>query len=461
MTRTHDSKGSARRLYVLDTNVLLHDPFSMFKFEEHDIFIPFVTLEELDSKKAGNQDINRNARQATRNLEEVVSQDGFSMDVGYPLNSFNGGHARGKLFVQRKSLPFLSDEHIRKNDNLYLSALKYLEETEQDTAVIMVTKDLNLRIKARAMGFKAEDYRHDHAVEDADLLYKGIRYVGDDWFEQFGDGIESWKRDQHTYYRVPKFECLPNEFLCFDSGDLYQVVEVDADGVVLESVIDTTKDKHAIAGICARNEEQRAALALLTDPDVDFVALLGIAGTGKTLLALAAALAQADDEEGFDDILFTRATIALGDEIGFLPGTEEEKLAPWLGALQDSADVIIEAAGKSEISQQDMRTLVKEKVHVRAITFMRGRTFHKKFVILDEAQNLTPKQMKALITRAGEGTKVVCLGNLAQIDSPYLSETSSGLAYAVERFKGWPHFGSLVLHKGERSRLANEGNTRL
>jgi len=450
------------KLYVLDTNVLLHDPFSMCKFKEHDVFIPFVTIEELDGKKAGNLDVNRNARQATRLLDEIVSQDGASMDSGYPLNTFNGGQASGKLFVQRESLPFLADEHVRKNDNLYLSVLKHLTDTHSGRAVIMVTKDLNLRIKARALGFSADDYLHDHAVEDADLIYRGIQYVEGNWLEQFGSNIESWKHDEHVYYKVPKFECRPNEFMSLASGELYQVVEVSDDGVTLESVTDTRKEKNAVMGICARNEEQQAALALLTDPDVDFVSLLGPAGTGKTLLALAAGMQQVD-QEAVDDIIFTRVTIALAgtDDIGALPGSEEEKLAPWVGALYDSVEVIAESSSENVNKQQDIRTMGKEKVQVRALQFMRGRTFHRKFLIVDEAQNLTPKQMKALITRAGEGTKVVCLGNLAQIDSPYLSETSSGLAYVVERFKGWPHFGALVLQKGERSRLANEGNERL
>lgn len=447
------------RLFVLDTNVLLHDPYCVLKFKEHDIYVPFVTLEELDGKKSGNQDVNRNARQATRLIEEIVSQDGFTMETGFPLESFNGGHAKGRLFVQRESLPFLANEHLRKNDNLYLSALDHLNRQHQGREVLMVTKDLNLRIKARAMGFISQDYLHDHALEDADFIYRGWRQVSEDQLTAWGAELQSWQTGRVPHYRVPRSDHRINEFLAFPDGGLYRVIALEENTCVLQGVPDTTKEKNSVMGICARNEEQRAALSLLLDPEVDLVALLGPAGTGKTLLALAAALKQIQ-EGTYDSILFTRANTPLGEDIGFLPGTEEEKIAPWLGALFDNIEVLAELA-QSPGEGQKLRELAKEVVQIRAMTFMRGRTFHRRVVILDEAQNLTPKQMKALVTRAGEGAKIVVLGNLAQIDSPYLSETSSGLSYVVERFKGWPHFGALVLDKGERSRLANAGNDRL
>ena len=462
MVRKPAGKGARKghsKVFVLDTNVLLHDPYSLFRFENHDIYIPFVTLEELDGKKAGTQDVNRNARQATRLLSEIVSQEDGSMVDGYPLDSFNGGHAKGRLFVQRESLPFLANEHFGKNDNLYLAVLDHLTKQHPGREVIMVTKDLNLSIKARAMNFKSEDYKHDHVVEDADVLYRGIVEMADDPF----DGVEtlrSWKEGGKAYYEIPAGERVANEFLHTPDGTLYQVLSVEDGRATLTSVTDYRKPKHAVLGISARNEEQMAAFELLLDPEVDFVALLGPAGTGKTLLALAAGLHLVGKHE-VDDIIFTRATIPLGEDIGFLPGGEEEKMGPWMGALTDNLEVICEASDSGAVEQQKLREFAKLHMSIKAITFMRGRTFHRKYLVLDEAQNLTPKQMKALITRAGEGTKIVCMGNLAQIDSPYLSETSSGLAYAVSRFKGWRHFGALVLQKGERSRLANEGNDRL
>lgn len=447
------------RLFVLDTNVLLHDPYSVVKFKEHDVFVPFVTLEELDGKKAGREDINRNARQATRLLNDILAQPGFTMETGFPLLPFNGGTALGKLFVQREALPFLSNEHIRKNDNLYLSVLDHLRKAHPQREVVLVTKDLNLRIKARAMDFIAEDYLHDHAIEDADLIYRGWRQVTLEQFQAWGDKLQSWRSGRVPHYRIPRTDEKLNEFLVFPDNGLYRVMDVEQDTVVLQAVEDTTKEKNAVLGVCARNEEQRAALALLQDEEVDLVALLGPAGTGKTLLALAAGLKQVIEGK-FDTILFTRANTPLGEDIGFLPGSEEEKISPWLGALFDNIDVLADLA-PTDGEAHKLRELAKEVLEVKAMTFMRGRSFQRKYVILDEAQNLTPKQMKALTTRAGDGTKFVVLGNLAQIDSPYLTEASSGLSYLVEKFKGWEHFGSLVLDKGERSRLANAANERL
>lgn len=449
------------KLFVVDTNVLLHDPNSVLKFAEHDVYVPFVTIEEMDNKKSGQTDVNRNARAATRLLEQIVSQTDGDMVTGYPLITMNGGHAKGRLFVQREQLGFLPGEHHHKNDNLYLSVLNYLTKQYPGRDVVMVTKDLNLRIKARAMGFKAEDFMHDHVVEDADLVYRGWRQLTQDEFDAWGDGLKSWKDGASTFYTVPFTTERYNEFLVFPGGGMFRVTEIDTDAstCTLRSVVDSTIKKNTVMGVQARNEEQRAALELLMDPEVDLVTLLGPAGTGKTLLALAASLSQIDGGT-YDGIVFTRANTPLGEDIGFLPGSEQEKMAPWLGALYDNVDVLCELAG-NEVEAQKVRELGNNNVEIRAVTFMRGRTFHRKVVILDEAQNLTPKQMKALITRAGEGSKLVVLGNLAQIDSPYLSETSSGLAYLVERFKGWPHFGSLVLDKGERSRLANAGNERL
>jgi len=210
-----------------------------------------------------------------------------------------------------------------------------------------------------------------------------------------------------------------------------------------------------IWGIQARNREQNFALNLLVDPEIDFVTLMGIAGTGKTLLTLAAGLAQTMDENIYSEIIVTRATVSIGDEIGFLPGTEEEKMTPWMGALTDNIEVLTHSDEGGEWGRAATNDLLANRIKIRSMSFMRGRTFLNRFVIIDEAQNITPKQMKALVTRAGPGTKMICLGNVGQIDTPYLTETTSGLTFAVDRFKNWSHSAHITLHRGERSRLAD------
>ena len=223
----------------------------------------------------------------------------------------------------------------------------------------------------------------------------------------------------------------------------------------LELLRDFRGDRHGVWGITARNREQNFALNLLTDPEIDFVSVLGPAGTGKTLLTLAAGLAQTLEGNRFAEIIMTRVTIPLGEDIGFLPGTEEEKMEPWMGALMDNLEVLTQSSEGGSWGRQATNDLLRNRIKIRSLNFMRGRTFLNRFVILDEAQNLTPKQMKALVTRAGPGTKLVCLGNIAQIDTPYLTETTSGLTFVVNRFRGWPHSGHITLVRGERSRLAD------
>jgi PhoH-like ATPase len=273
--------------------------------------------------------------------------------------------------------------------------------------------------------------------------------------------MESWQEAGRAFYRISGPICpslLVNEFLHYDYDNPFHAIVRKLEGktAVLEVLKDYTQQKHNVWGITARNREQNFALNLLMDPEVDFITLLGQAGTGKTLLTLASALTQTLDKKIYSEIIMTRVTVPVGEDIGFLPGTEEEKMTPWMGALEDNLDVLNktddDAGDWGRAATQD---LIRTRIKVKSMNFMRGRTFLHKFLIIDEAQNLTPKQMKTLITRAGPGTKVVCLGNIAQIDTPYLTEGSSGLTYVVDRFKGWPHSGHITLMRGERSRLAD------
>jgi PhoH-like ATPase len=313
----------------------------------------------------------------------------------------------------------------------------------------------------------AQDYFNDKVLEDTDMLYTGTRELPEKFWDEHGGNLESWKENGRTVYRVKGPLCpdlLINEFVYRETGAKQDkpfhalVSERSGKTAVLQTLIDFGHHKNSVWGILARNREQNFALNLLMDPEIDFVTLLGQAGTGKTLLTLAAGLTQVLETKLYSEIIMTRVTVPVGEDIGFLPGTEEEKMTPWMGALEDNLDVLNKTDdpnGSGEWGRAATLDLIRSRIKVKSLNFMRGRTFLNKFLIIDEAQNLTPKQMKTLITRAGPGTKVICLGNIAQIDTPYLTEGSSGLTYVVDRFKGWPHSGHVTLQRGERSRLAD------
>ncbi|MQY51211.1 PhoH family protein [Rhodocyclus tenuis] len=451
------------KLFVLDTNVLMHDPTSLFRFEEHDVFLPIMTLEELDNNKKGMSEIARNARQVTRTLDDVVNSSSEGIEEGIPLNIPSRKLASGRLFVQTEAISsdLPAGLPTAKADNQILAVVIHLQRQHPGRAVILVSKDINMRIKARALGLEAQDYFNDKVLEDTDLLYTGMRELPGDFWDTHGPDMESWKKDGHTLYRLKGPLCshlLVNEFV-YQEGErpLYALVrEVAGNTALIETLTDYTHPKNNVWGITSRNREQNFALNLLMNPNVDFVTLLGQAGTGKTLLTLAAGLTQVLESKLYSEIIMTRVTVPVGEDIGFLPGTEEEKMAPWMGALEDNLDVLNKTDDEAgDWGRAATRDLIRSRIKIKSLNFMRGRTFLNKFLIIDEAQNLTPKQMKTLITRAGPGTKVVCLGNIAQIDTPYLTEGSSGLTYVVDRFKGWEHSGHITLQRGERSRLAD------
>ena len=414
-SRAADKLGTTK-LFVLDTNVLMHDPSSIFRFAEHDVYLPMITLEELDDHKKGMSEVARNARQVSRSLDALVGDsDHHQICDGILLSKLGNKDAKGHLYFQTRLQHIQLPEGlpVGKADNQILGVVRALETEHPNRPVVLVSKDINMRIKARALGLPAEDYFNDHVMEDSDLLYTGIAQLPPDFWNKHGKGMESWQESRNgvstTFYRVTGpfiSNLLINQFVYLEpnngeSSFYGQVQQINGKTAVLQTLRDFGHAKHSVWGVTSRNREQNFALNLLMDPECDFVTLLGQAGTGKTLMALAAGLAQ---------VLETK---------------------------------------------QD---LIRSKIKIKSLNFMRGRTFVNKFLIIDEAQNLTPKQVKTLVTRAGPGTKIICLGNIAQIDTPYLTEGSSGLTYVVDRFKGWGHSGHITLARGERSRLADHAS---
>ncbi len=464
-------KKPARRIFVLDTNVLMHDPTAIFRFEEHDIYIPMTVLEELDAGKKGLSEAARNVRQVSRFLDELMQgatktqiDRGLALPTSVPIN-----HGKrppvGRLFFQTQLLQSVLPDSLPGHgaDNAILANTLALQNKFRGARVTLVSKDINLRIKAAILGVHAEDYSSDKTIEDADLLSSGVQKLPANFWEKHGKGMESWQQHGRTFYRIrgPLVrEWQPNQFVydASENGVEAIVRKLDPDSAVLELTVDYRTERNNVWGVSARNREQNLALNLLMDPEVDFVTVLGPAGTGKTLLTLAAGLAQTLDHNRFGEIIMTRVTIPLGEDIGFLPGTEEEKMEPWMGALMDNLEVLTQSQPGGTWGRAATNDLLRHRIKIRSLNFMRGRTFLNRFIIIDEAQNLTPKQMKALVTRAGPGTKMVCLGNIAQIDTPYLTETTSGLTYVVNRFHGWAHSGHITLVRGERSRLADHAS---
>jgi PhoH-like ATPase len=474
-TSRQADKSGTTKMFVLDTNVLMHDPSSLFRFEEHDVYLPMMTLEELDDHKKGMSEVARNARQVSRTLDALIANiDDDAIEAGIPLAKLGNKDAKGRLFFQTRlqNGPTLPEGlPVGKADNQILGVVRNLEAELPGRAIVLVSKDINMRIKARALGLPAEDYFNDHVLEDTDLLYSGITQLPDDFWNKNGKDMESWQENKNgtsaTFYRVtgPTVPTLlVNQFVYHEpkngEAPFYgQVKQINGKTAVLQTLRDFSHSKNNVWGVTARNREQNFALNLLMNPDCDFVTLLGQAGTGKTLLALAAGLAQVLETKLYNEIIVTRVTVPVGEDIGFLPGTEEEKMSPWMGAFDDNLEVLNKSdSDGGEWGRAATQDLIRSRIKIKSLNFMRGRTFVNKFLIIDEAQNLTPKQIKTLVTRAGPGTKILCLGNIAQIDTPYLTEGSSGLTYVVDRFKGWSHSGHVTLARGERSRLADHAS---
>ncbi len=454
-----------KKSYILDTNVLIHDPNAVLNFEEHRVILPMTVLEELDKLKSGKSAVAADCRAAIRLIDQVLgSAQPEEVRQGVPIRRGPQAASQGTLSVLMDPLvedkqDFLSNE---LNDNRIINQLVVLQARDISSKVILVTKDINMRLKARACGLAAEDYHTDQLVSDIRQISKGyLHYPGSFW-----SGVRQVDTQQHlgrTLHFLARQD-LPaalylNQFICDEEGFVARVCELNAERVVLE---DLPRDRLMMAhawGLKPRNLHQAMALHLLQDPDVHLVSLTGPAGSGKTILALAAAIEMIIEAKRYNKIIATRSTPPLAEELGFLPGTEEEKMDPWLGAISDN----IEALHLNDESPSGSIDYVRSKANIqfKALNYIRGRSFQRAVILIDECQNLTPHQMKAIITRAGEGSKVVCLGNLAQIDTPYLSPTSSGLTYMTERFKGFRHGGHMQLEGVPRSILAEYAEVHL
>lgn len=465
------------KLFILDTNVLMHDPYALFRFQEHDVFLPMVVIEELDNSKKGLSEVSRNVRQTSRFLDELINKttqdtlnDGLCFsNLEETMYHKNCPRPSGRIFLQTEIFSSNLPNQLPGNkvDNGIMSTSLALIKKHTDKQIILVTKDINLRIKAAMLGITAQDYFNDYAIDDLDLLHSGLNHLPQNFWEMHSKNLESWQESGNTYYKLtgPLInQWQPNQCI-FHQQDEQRfealVKQVEPEHVLIERSNDYTSKHNSVWGIRARNLEQNFALNLLMDPKIDIVTLLGAAGTGKTLLALAAGLTQTLEQKRYREIIMTRVTIPVGEDIGFLPGTEEEKMTPWMGALMDNLEVLTHSSNHNEWEQNATNDLLRSRIKIRSLNFMRGRTFLNKFIIIDEAQNLSAKQMQTLITRAGPGTKIICTGNLSQIDTPYLTETTSGLTNVIACFQTWQHSGHITLTKGERSRLADFASQQL
>ncbi|GEN25098.1 PhoH family protein [Halomonas cupida] len=456
----------ATRLYVLDTNVLIHDPAALYQFDEHEVVIPMTVLEELDKHKNGIREIARTARQVSRTLSDLTANvDIAQIRQGIPIQRAAGPEGRLRLLCYSDlAAPDNLDD---SPDNRLLGETCRLRDERPDASVILVTKDINLRVKAAALGVPVEDYLTDRAFDDTDVMTDGVKVypdAGHDLWDELAMEVKVEREDDRVIYRL-KGDIPQDWHLGMLVADHPQeasfeaiVREMSPNQATLELL---TNYRHgaSVWGVHAHDSRQNFTLNLLMDDDIDLVTVAGSAGTGKTFMTLAAAFQQTLDSKRFERIVFTRAPISMSEDIGFLPGTEEEKMSPWMGAFHDNMDNLLrdEHDGSSTWNQDATRQLLGSRVQIRAPGFMRGRTLNDTFLIIDEAQNFTPKQLKSLVTRAGRNTKIVCLGNVGQIDTPYLTANTCGMAALVQNFRHWPHAGHVTLQSVERSRLALAG----
>lgn len=442
--------------YVVDTNVLIHDPNALLNFEEHHVALPMTVLEELDKLKTGKHGVAAECRQAIRLIDKLLG-DATPLEIEQGLKIARGkGEPKGTFSIITLNPTTSQSLPDSLNDNKIINQALELRRTSK-RKVVLVTKDINMRLKARACGLEAEDYSSDQLVDDIDHLSRGFHHIE----HSFWDGVNKveTRRDRPSsklFHTIEMDKPIPglcvNEFVLDANGVVVWVREVDGNQLMIEEISHEQLMKQEAWGLRPRDIYQALALKGLLDPDIHLVNLAGSAGSGKTILALAAAIEQTMTSQLYKKIIVTRSTQGLDEDIGFLPGTEAEKMEPWLGAIVDNLEALHQDDGASNGDIEYI--LEKLPIQFKSMNYMRGRSFQQSLIIIDECQNLTPHQIKTLITRAGNGSKVICLGNLAQIDTPYLSATSSGLTYLTERFKDFEHGTHITLQGVPRSVLA-------
>ena len=431
-----------KKNYVLDTNVLLHDPQAILKFSDNIVVLPLTVIEEIDRFKKDQSETGRNARQISRMMDNFRTQ-GKLVD-GVPLD--NGGLLKVEIYKQELMQNLPPELRDDRGDNKILAVAKELHDTIPDCPVVFVTKDINLRIKADTIGLKTEDYQNDKIpVEE---LYTGTSEITvsgqeiDTFYEQgfltletklfANQGVTLIDESNPSHTALARFNSI--------SGQLVPLLRTPKEGVW---------------GIHPRNREQQFAFDLLLNDDIQLVSLVGKAGTGKTLLAIAAGLLKTADEGAYNRLLVSRPVFPMGRDLGFLPGDIEEKLSPWMQPIFDNVELLLSSYDEVGKRKRGYRELIDlGLMEIEPLTYIRGRSIPKQYMIVDEAQNLTPHEIKTIITRAGEGTKIILTGDPYQIDNPYVDSSSNGLTYSVERLKGNSISGHTTLSKGERSALA-------
>lgn len=427
-----------KKTFIIDTNVLIHDASAIANFADNTVVIPMVVLEELDKFKTSGDERGKSARVVSRKLDELRKQG--KLNVGVKME--NGGLLRIEMDPE-KVLPPSFDLH--QNDNRILNTAFFHQKNKEKA--IVVSKDINMRLKAEAVGLEAQDY--ETGKVKIDELYTGMREL-----EVDTSVIDAFYKDKQLDLKIFKEEFYHNQFIVLQASGNHKKSALGRVDLGQTALLRPLGPEPAPWGIKPLNKEQRFAMELLLDDTLPLVTMVGVAGTGKTLISLAAGMQRAIDDNVYRRLIICRAIVPVGRDIGFIPGTKEEKLNVWMGAIYDNLEFLVDKKHPEEGAAHSDYLLESGKVEIASVTHIRGRTLPKQYMIVDDAQNLTPHEMKTILSRAGEGTKVVVTGDPYQIDSPYLDVSSNGLTYIVDRFKGQKLYGHITFTKTERSPLA-------